>query len=73
MFDLLQQINSTNPIGEGVDARYKIGPGHVELKDVDLVGLQHEDEDLWQVYVRLRALHSNSAEQRVISLDQLHL
>ncbi|KAI0705175.1 hypothetical protein BC835DRAFT_1261400 [Cytidiella melzeri] len=42
------------PMEEDADARFKVGPRHIRIEDLELVGLQHVSMGSWQAYVRLR-------------------
>ena len=35
------------------DPRWKVGPGHITIDDLVLVGLQHVSKGSWQCHLRL--------------------
>lgn len=36
------------------DPRYKVGPQHIRIEHLELIGLQHVSMSSWQAHVRLR-------------------
>lgn len=39
---------------DDADIRWRVGPGHIQLQDLALVGLQHVSMGSWQAYLILR-------------------
>ncbi|EPT04896.1 hypothetical protein FOMPIDRAFT_1034573 [Fomitopsis schrenkii] len=42
------------PMEDDADIRWRVGPGHIQLQDLALVGLQHVSMGSWQAYLILR-------------------
>ncbi|CAL1715834.1 unnamed protein product [Somion occarium] len=42
------------PMEDEADVRWRVGPGHITIDRLDLVGLQHVSAGSWQAHVRLR-------------------
>ncbi|KAI0629175.1 hypothetical protein C8Q77DRAFT_1066093 [Trametes polyzona] len=48
---------STRPMEDPSQARWRVGPQHIRLEDLLLVGLQHVSMGSWQAHVRLVRRH----------------
>ena len=43
------------PMEEEADPRWRVGPHHITIDDLDIVGLQHVSMGSWQVHLRVRS------------------
>lgn len=55
--NIILQEKSRTAMDPDEDPKWKVGPGHITIDDLVLVGLQHVSKGSWQCHLRLnRAL-----------------